>query len=282
MRPELADKVEEVLDYLAGAHDAYADQGGLCALVSWGKDSLAMLGLARQAGLAPPVVTFEEPYHRARHYHARRLQEECLLPVYTPPPIRTWVYERGEHFVLGASYNLGGGEMIDIPKDVVPWDSDDDEPPPFALCGLRDHYAQPTGSFDPPWGAALCGHKDEDEDPVLGKIPLHSRTLVHPPETMDLLFPLSGWSDRDVWEYLTEAGPDPDPARYDLRAQQPRGDKTWNTDYLPACVRCMRTPAGTTVPCPKLRGQPVEGCADTLRRMTTLERHYFSAENPEP
>lgn len=289
-RPPLPEEtchlVEEGMAYLADRHLEAAPDGGLCLLVSWGKDSVAMLELALAAGLRPDLVTFEEPYNRHRAAHARRCQEHYAgaygLRVHTPPPESTWAYQLRGGYVLGASFSLGGGYVVDMPKDVLPWEAGEPRPQ-GAVCGLHDHLAQPAGSWAPPWALAAVAHKDGDSDPLLGSIPLDRRELATPDGAMDLCFPLKEWTDADVWAYLHARGAPADPRKYDLSApapHPPHPDRTWNTDYLHACVRCLRAAPSELVPCPRRGGSRVHGIEPSVPKRSTLEHEYFSAEFP--
>lgn len=287
---ELQSKIEAAIEYIGEAAAAYHRVGGVCALVSWGKDSLAMLEVALAAGLRPDVLHFQEPYNLGRARYGREMAQHYAdhygLRVFTPPPVRTWAYERGEHYVLGASYDLGGGELIDIPKDVVPWKVGhrlERGAPHRAVCGLNDHLCQPLGTFSPPWGAGFIGHKDTDEDPVLGNVPLDRDELATPPGTLDLLYPLRSWTDADVWGYLAARKIPVDWGKYSATPDRaPLQNKAGNTDYVSACVRCMRAASSESVPCPLRGGAKVHGVREQVPTMSTLEREYFSAEHPEP
>lgn len=277
-KPRLQQRISESLRVLRGWEQDYGREG-LVVMCSFGKDSMVLLHLTRALlGWRLPVLTYREPWWPRRWKFATRMAESWNLQVYSPPPARTWAYRKDEHFVLGASYDLGAGHVIDIPKDVERWEPGHPRPNDQAVCGWQV-LQQPIGAFLPPWKAALNGHKDDDLDPVLGKVPLLTDRLRHPEGTMDLLYPLRTWTDEDIWDYAEAFNVPVDTRRYDTEARRSHPHKRWNTDWTPACVRCLECGSTESVPCPIARGAAIPGKAEHVPWMESLQRDYFTAEN---
>lgn len=256
-------------------------------LWSGGKDSTVLLWALRKMGFEWPVVTFLEPWLPGKWMFVQELAAQMGLELHTWAPAATWVYERGPQVVLGASWDVGAGELCGVPKDVV--EPDGTDLPPGYFCGLKA-ITRPRAWLDgAPWDALVCGHKSCDTDPVLGGIPLRVDELAPQREGGPVtIFPLRDWSDAEVWGYLLEHEVPIDWRRYerppetgDLYADMtmPRSVPTLhNTDVLHACVNCLKQcGAGAQVYCP-IEGGPVDSLATQVARMPSLQREHFDAE----
>ena len=247
-------------------------------LCSFGKDSMVLCHAITRLQLAIPIVTFVEEFLPEKWRFARKMALDWSLEIYYPPPMKTWIYEREGKFVLGSSYDIGGGMDIAIPKDVIENDHDD----PMPHCGMT-YLGRPTGAFHWPWQVAIIGHKDVDTDPVCGGVPLKTdRVPPVAPGMAEAWFPLKDWTDADVWEYHAYYGVPFDRMRYDVHTEAlPRNvPNASNTDYLTCCVACLKSSNhGQPVHCP-IKGGLIPSMADAVPRMPTLQRDYFTAENP--
>lgn len=252
-------------------------------LWSGGKDSTAMLWALRQMGFHWPVITFMEPWLPWKWTYVQELAAQMGLELHTWAPASTWIYERGTQVVLGASWDIGAGELCGVPKDVV--EPDGADLPPGYFCGLKA-ITRPRSWLDgTPWDVLLCGHKDVDTDPVLGAIPL--RTQERAPDVPGgpvTVFPLKDWTDAEVWGYLLEQEVPVDWRRYEMPRDTapmvvPRSlSNPQNTDVLHACVNCLKQcGTGGQVYCP-IEGGPVDSLAAQVARMPTLRREHFDAE----
>lgn len=272
MTPELTAKVESARAIIATALAHFTLPAVMC---SFGKDSMAVLHLVRQQRDLP-VIFHREPFQPAKYAYANRVIMEWDLTVYDFPPEKTAVQEGGGELEVMNYYSLGGGHNCALPTGVrAPLAGEK------ALCGLRDLYGKPTGTFAYPWNAVFHGHKSADVDPVMGAVPLHADYALNV-DCATAIFPLRDWTDADVWAYLEQSGAPLHTERYLKRADgtwKERTDKTHNPDYLTACTACMRSDGPRAVPCPRLAGQLVQNISSQLRRVKLPELAYTS---PQP
>ena len=255
--------------------------GDACVLWSGGKDSMVMLHLMRHlAQIRLPVVLFREPWFPEKYRFHDQVIADWGLECYSPWPVGTWAYQHRRGMVLGARYQMRGGDAMDVPKDVLEYTAIDRDEAPVALpksylCG-QDFLKRPRAHGECPWALAFIGHKDCDVDPVLGRIPLRESYLDRPDGT-SLAYPLRHWTDRDVWDYLEHWDVPMDTARYAVNERRNRDDKTMNADWLPACTRCLTKGITETVHCPKLN-RPIDGVAQHVVWAEGLTRWNFEAE----
>lgn len=273
MTPELSTKVETARAIIAAALRLFRAPAVMC---SFGKDSLVVLHLVREQRPDLPVIFHRLPFEPGKYAYANAMIEEWNLAVYDYPPERVGVQEgNGEmHFV--SYYPLGGGHSCALATGVrAPLDGDD------FVCGLRDVYGRPTGTFKFPWDAVFHGHKSTDVDPVIGAVPLHADYALNA-EAASAVFPLRSWTDADVWAYLEASGmPLPTDRYIKLESGwKDRADQQHNPDYITACTACMRSAGPRAVPCPRLAGQLVQNVSSQLRRVQLPELAYTSPQHP--
>ena len=124
------------------------------------------------------------------------------------------------------------------------------------MCGLNEHLARPTGTFNFPWGAVYIGTKDTDEDLIKGRVAVTSHIRYADGSPVSL-YPLRDWTDEDIYNYLEISGVDPDPSRY-LKTDgkwKNNPDKSLNADFIPVCLNCVDRHQGKYVDCPKLKAK---------------------------
>lgn len=272
MTPELTAKVAAARAIIAAALGRFTAPAIMC---SFGKDSMAVLHLVRQLEPDLPVIFHREPFEPRKYAYANRIIAEWNLAVYDFPPERIEVQENGNELHLMKYYPLGGGKNCGLATGVRPPLEGDK-----FVCGLRDLYGKPTGTFAYPWDLVFHGHKSADVDPVLGALPLFADYALNV-EAATAVFPLRTWTDADVWAYLETNDVPLHADRYikiDGRWRD-RADKVHNPDYVTACTACMRSAGPRSVPCPKLQGQLVQNVSSQLRRVKLPEFAYLQ---PQP
>jgi hypothetical protein len=172
-----------------------------------------------------------------------------------------------QHYQVGMRGD-GRPAQLMVPKNIV-------EPKPGQpyLCGLADFLERPKGRFDYPWRGVLIGHKNSDEDQIAGKVPLHVDVRPGADGEPDAYFPLRWWTDKDVWEYTEECGLPVQGDRYAKGSDGTDGsapewreleEKATNSDYWPACIKCIDRREGDVVRCPKLGGMATQNVSSRV------------------
>lgn len=244
-------------------------------LWSGGKDSMVMLHLIQfQLGVRLPVVLFREPWWPEKYTFHDDLISAWGLEVYSPPPVGSYAYQAADHLVLVARYGMRGEDLIDVPKDVVEWESGSGIQDSGFGCGA-EILSRPKGLMQWPWDVAFIGHKDVDTDPVLGKIPLKA-DFVNRPAGTSWAYPLRHWTDANVWDYLEAMNVPMDVGRYDVAARTNHADRRRNSDWIHACTQCLTTSQADTCHCPKWN-RPIPGRRENVAWMETLVRDHFNA-----
>lgn len=250
------DKILYAHSVIENALDAYGSHVVAC---SFGKDSMVVLDLVcRHADL--PVVFHREPFGPKKYEFANAVIRDWNLRVYDFPPAATACQEgNGEVEVVGY-YQVGAAHNM-LPTGIrAPKDGED------FVCGLRDIYQRPTGTFAWPWAAMFHGHKASDTDPIWGDIPINS-DINQNIGSASYVFPLRHWTDDDIWRYTEEHNVPIHHDRYEKvdGMWREREDKTHNPDYVTACTACMSRTAPPCVACPKLGGKMVSNASGQLR-----------------
>lgn len=270
MSPELTTKVEASTIVIRTALQRFTTPAVMC---SFGKDSMAVLHLMRTINPDLPIIFHREPFQPHKYAYANRIIAEWDLTVYDFPPERTEVQEGGGEFEVMNYYPLGGGKNCALPTGFrMPLTGEK------VVCGLREVYGKPTGTFNYPWNVVFHGHKNCDVDPVMGAVPLYADYALNV-DCATAVFPLRTWTDADVWAYLEENKVPLHTDRYMKRtdgAWRERADKTHNPDYITACTSCMLSSNPRAVPCPKLGGQLVQNVSSQLRRAKLPAMSYTS------
>lgn len=274
----LIPKAQDMLDSLLKRYDKPV------LLWSGGKDSTVLLHLALGINAGIPVIQYRDPWFPERWVWMQALAAQWGLTVYDYPPTRTALYHQDKGLAAVSHYHIGGDRYLQLPRDIIDWTPDKGPDHDHWICGREDFLGRPTGTMSFPWSLMLIGHKETDEDPLLGNVKLNTALVEHVDEEADypdLAFPLRDWTDTDIWNYIDLFQLPMQTDRYDLQNRRSRDDKKMNSDYLPMCVNCIdcRGTVGDTVPCPKY-GQMIN-VADMVPYEDSLEHHYFTASNPK-
>ena len=168
--------------------------------------------------------------------------------------MRTSLLHGKEMVALASEYSSGPLSMIAVLKNTLEYKDGDDAND--YLCGV-EFLSRPCGTFNYPFDLALIAHKSCDSDQIYGLVPLKSE-LVMRDEGPDFYFPLREWTHDDVWDYIELFSVPYQEDRYNRMARTEWEDKTFNSDWVPACIRCIdkRTP-GAKVYCPKMKRELV-------------------------
>lgn len=226
------------------------------AVVFWsgGKDSTVLLHLLKfRAGYDLPVVQFREPKFRERYVYSDKLIADWNLTVYDYPPLRVALadgpdVETGEiRFDLLKYFQWGEKCMVmslgtERPKENEKF-----------LCAVDEFLLRPTGTFKFIWESVFIGTKNTDTDLIKGQVCVSSHVRYAEGSPVSL-YPLRDWTDDDIYNYMEQAGVEPDPTRYvkiDGKWQN-NLDKSKNADFIPVCLNCVDRHAKKHVYCPKL------------------------------
>ena len=243
----LEDKIKETLDFLLEQLRIYKHPVLYC---SFGKDSMCLLHLLLVRNIRIPIIYHMDPWFPKKNAFANHVINLWNLEVYDYPPARVSLCTGKEMIALVSEYQTSEHSMTHVLKNSIEF-KDGDNPDDF-LCGIN-FLMRPCGIFSYPWDSAFVAHKDVDTDPIFGPVPLHSRT-VYRDEGPDYVFPLKEWTHDDVWDYTEQFCVPFQADRYDISKREEWSDKEFNSDYYPACFRCIdRRKNGETVFCPKLK-----------------------------
>lgn len=246
----MKEKIQKAQELIGRCLDTYRDPALLC---SFGKDSLALLGLLRGMGQDLPLVFFRKPQFPRKYGYANNLITEWNLVVHDFPPASISLQENPkpnarEQIDFVETYSFGGTSCIKSAYGIY-------EPLPGErfLCGFRDVLLRPRAMMqNTPWDLLFMGSKQCDDKPQ-GNLSALRDDLVRKPQ-ISIAYPLRTWSEADVWNYIESVGLPIDEARYEKVAGvwRDREDKTANADFFPVCTRCMAKSAAQTVLCPEL------------------------------
>lgn len=225
-----------------------------CTLWSGGHDSMVMLHLLKfQLGYDFPVVCWREPWHPWKQKFVNRVIQEWNLTAYDYAPSKVELCEGNGRIDVLNFYQTGPlsnpnhlmlARGTESPRVGDEW-----------ICGVDTFLSRPTGTFDFQWDLMFHGHKNVDEDPTSGKIPLET-DLVLRPGAASALFPLRHWTDEDVFQYTLDVEMPFDGTRYDLKDGQltayDKSDLHHNPDYYHTCFECVKRDNPAFVHCPKM------------------------------
>jgi hypothetical protein len=215
-------------------------------LWSGGKDSTVLLDLALKIMPDIEVIHFKLPFlsHKYKHHH--NVQEDLKLTVHDWIPSSVALCHGKDRIDVVETYSLGDGalkvmrgtERFDVKN---PW-----------VCG-KEWINRPKAHVSNDFDVLLCGHKNSDEDPLTGSIPLNVDMKMLG-ATTQMWFPLRNWNDQDVSLHITSNNVKYDQYRYDNDVVS-RSDKHMNSDYVHACFRCLDKRESQFVHCPKLQAE---------------------------
>jgi len=245
----LSQKATEVDEFLTKELSRYCSPAFYC---SFGKDSTVLLHILKTAGWDIPIVFYQDPWFPRKYDFARSLISQWELEVYDYPPIRTSMAYGNGIAAFVNEYQVSEISTTMVPKNIVEYEDGAD--PDKYLCGIN-FFTRPVGTFIFPWDIVLIAHKNCDSDQICGLIPLETR-LLYRDVGPDFIYPLKDWSHDNVWDYIETFKVPYQKDRYDLKNRCEWDDKTFNSDYWPACIRCVdKRRAGQEVYCPKLKKQ---------------------------
>jgi len=219
---------------------------------SGGKDSSVILHLLLEMGLKLPVVFHREPFSVHKYQFGLRQIARHGLTAYDWPPTHISMHLglNGLAFVnhqqIGR-FSDGRIACMSKPKNILEPEGED------FLCARDDILARPTGFFNYPWDMIIHGHKESDEDYNFGANPI-SDNFTETEIGITLAFPLRGWTDKDVWDYIEAKGLEIQLDRYNPFTRTELEDKRNNSEYFHACTACVDIrQRGRVVYCPKIK-----------------------------
>lgn len=227
-------------------------------LWSGGKDSTVLLHLARRVRPDIECIQWRLPWLPRKWEFHDNLSREWNLTVHDQLPAWAGLCHGNGRVDIMEGYHIGAEVMV-VARGTEPFE----EGEPW-VCGLEWLARPKAQQTDFPWDVLLCGHKNGDEDPCSGPVPLQLDVL-RAQGCAPVHFPLRNWSDGDVTEYTLAEGVPWDRNRYEMDrtdlADPPdrsdllvtKADKALNSDYYQACLRCIDKREGEFVRCPKLQ-----------------------------
>lgn len=240
-------KIEESKNLIRMIAEQYKNPIIYC---SFGKDSMVVLHLCRSMGFNWPVMFHREPEFPIKFRYANRMMEKWNLVCHDYPPNMTSIYEGKDTYEVCTHFKIGAAQDMILCGVLY-------EPTEFKegeyLCALNDLYLQPKGRIDFVWDIGLRGCRNADTNPHTGK-PLAFRCDIrHNTGGADFAFPIVGWSDEEVYQYIVDNGIPINTDVYEVIDGKLKNkiDKTYNADYRPACFACMRSDNPMTVLCPR-------------------------------
>lgn len=226
---------------------------------SFGKDSMVILSLINKLGLNLPVLFHKEAFFPQKYEFAQMVIQKMHLTVYDYAPQTTAVFNHNGQTDIVNFYQVSLTQRSWLPIGINHPKKDE-----AFLCGFKDLYKKPLGSFNFPWDLVFTGHKDSDVDPIIGPLPVKQdiRKVDNGP---DYSYPLRYFTDKDIWEYTKHYNVPFNSRRYDESdGFQEFEDVTFNNDRIPACVRCMSKSEPSVVKCPLL-GYEITNISDQVR-----------------
>lgn len=243
----VTDKTQEALRFIQEQLRVYSHP---VLFWSGGKDSMVLLHLMYSNSIHMPVVYYMDPFFPRKNRFAQLIIESYLLECHNYPPLRVSLKTAPNMVALVSEYSTGPASVASVLKNSIEFKDGDDERE--FLCGVR-FLMRPCATFAFPWDVAFVAHKDCDEDPIYGLVPLHSN-IVYRDEGPDFLFPLKDWSHDAIWDYTAQHDVPIQTDRYDVANRREWPDKKFNSDWFPVCIRCVdKRNAGATVYCPKMQ-----------------------------
>lgn len=231
-----------------------------------------LLSLFLMRGFVPPVVFYRDPFFPYKYDFAQKIMSEFCLVAFEYPPIRvSMLYGKGIPAFVN-EYHMGEVATLALPKNILEYEKGANQERSY-LCGVN-FFSRPVGTFTFPWKLAFLGHKDCDEDQIYGPVPLKNEILYRDIGP-NYCYPLKEWTNDDIWDYTEEMGVPVQTDRYDQKNRCEWPDKTFNSDYFPACIRCLdKRLAGKEVFCPKVQKE-IPNVSQAVAEFTWVP-DYFS------
>lgn len=271
----LAEKIHESNQWL---HRMATDYLAPAILLSFGKDSVVMLHLARKLGYRWPCISFQDPWWPERYNYAQALSAAWGLEVHTPPAQALMLYEQDGMLQTVTNYGLGT-ESISLPRDVIRYD--ERKPLGNEICLRDDFFRRPLGTMAFPWDAVAHGQKATDTNPIFGKVGVTVHKKELPEGAPDAIYPLKNWTDDDVWDYIEANGIPVHEARYDVARRTVWQHRCDDIDYMPACARCVDRSEAANVWCPKAQAIIRNASADYPYLPTITAEHHQCERPPQ-
>ena len=239
----LKDKEGFALDLIK---EIYARYKRPIVYASFGKDSMVLLHLVKRAGLKFPVMFHREPFCPEKYRFANRIIEAEGLSVYDYPPLVSTMTQRGDYVEI-INWHSVGRDFLYMPTGI-------DDRVPATICGRDDILGKPKCHYVYGWQVGLLGQKDSDKDPILQEPKIGQSIHVHS-GSADFAYPIRYFTDADIWEYTRQNRIPYHEARYNSADFfKEFEDRTYNPDYFPVCVNCLRKGTGPRVYCFRERG----------------------------
>lgn len=240
---------------------------------SFGKESMTLLCLLREAGFALPVIYFKDPWQPHKHRFAEKVQREMGLTVHNWPPTLMGIKFNGERLEFVGRYSFSDTAFIDIPKNI-----EKQLHRQTLLCGLFDILRRPTCITKTEFDLILIGHKSCDQDQYFGNIPLHLDLKLNAEKAPAIYFPLREWSDDDVWTFIEQNHVQYQKERYADRTELE--DKSFNNDYVQCCSKCLDPRNGDFVECPKF-GKKINSMFNHVPHLDEKLNYFGEKEEAE-
>ncbi len=224
-------------------------------LVSFGKDSMAMLTMLRHLNL--PIICYRTPWQPSRWSFADHIIKLWGLTVHSYLPSSTFLQEKEGMLELISAYQIGNGKVLGIrQKAITDLTGSCDN-----ICGLHDFVRRPLGDIAFQWDLLLSAQKNGDTDHFGGKHEI--KQDVKQTGGADVYFPLRNWTDDQIWDYTNQNGITYDRNRYDEH-RSVEAEMFNSSDVLTGCFECIRRDSTKQVSCPRLNGLVVNNVSDQM------------------
>lgn len=241
--------------------------GSPALFTSFGKDSMAILGLLREANLLSSVelVSFRHPSFPNRYAFADRIISEwSLAPLIVMHRWNSIIIGNGRVDLLGTAASNGSRIHIPVANMVSP------DEKRFWFCALDNELPHGVDLIKLDFDLILLGSKRTDEDPVVGKVDVQ-HVVEYAEGKPSLVFPIKDWTDVQIWEFISAYGIPYEKERYTGSSSVSMVDNVHypeHSEHLPVCTACINPANSDKVWCPKLR-------KTIQKRHTPIERRSY-------
>ena len=275
----MLDKIESAIDILNSVAKSYGNPIVYCG---FGKDSLAMLHLIREAGYSWPIMCHRDYEFPRKWRYAHAVMERWGLSCYDYPPRMCSIMPFSDMFCVGIHYGVGNQDLI-FPDTLY-------KPERYIegeyLCALNDVYLQPKcHGYDYRWDVGLMASRAAELKPhgngkSLTVFTGQSFEIKRNIGSVDFAFPLWSWTEEDIYNYFIEKGIPINTDVYDVKDGRmiPKTDPSFDPDRRPACFECMMPDNPVSVFCPKMM-RLVNNVSDSL--VTTTMPNGFPSTATE-